>query len=253
MTLTKSARSLAFAMAIGVAGHAQAFDLNAMSDEERTAFRSEIRAYLLENPEVLMEAIDVLEQRQAEAQASNDVDLARANRDALFNDENSWQGGNPDGDIVMVEFIDYRCGYCRRAHPEVASLVESDGNIRIISKEFPILGEQSVLASQFAIATRIVGGDDAYKMVSDALMTMRADVTEDSLRRMGDAFGLDTDAILAEMDSDQVAGIINENRLLAQRLQISGTPTFVIEDQMLRGYVPLQGMQQIVESIRSEG
>lgn len=223
-----------------------------MTDAERTAFRAEVRAYLLQNPEVLMEAIGVLEARQAQAEVLRDDRLAELNADALLNDGASYVGGNLDGDVTIVEFIDYRCGFCRRAHPEVAELVASDGNIRIITKEFPILGEQSTLASQFAVATQIVAGDDAYKQVSDALFALRSDITPASLGSLASAFDLDGDAIFAEMDSDAVQAVLSANRALGERMQITGTPTFVFGNEMVRGYVPLDGMRQIVESQREE-
>lgn len=223
-----------------------------MSDGERDAFRAEVRAYLLENPEVLMEAIAVLENRQAEAEVNRDVNLAQVNANALQNDGFSYVGGNPDGDVTIVEFIDYRCGFCRRAHPEVAELVSSDGNIRIITKEFPILGEQSVMASQFAIATKIIAGDEAYKQVSDALIALRSDVTPASLGSLADAFDLDAEAIFAEMDSETVGEVLANNRALGDRMSITGTPTFVFGDQMVRGYVDLAQMRKIVEAERED-
>ena len=224
-----------------------------LTDAERTDFRAEVRAYLLENPEVLMEAIAVLESRQAEAETARDERLATLNADALVNDGFSYEGGNLDGDITIVEFIDYRCSFCRRAHPEVAELISSDGNIRIVTKEFPILGEQSVLASQFAVATKIVAGDAAYKQVSDALMNLRSDVTPASLSSLASAFDLDTDAIFAEMESPAVQQVLANNRALGERMQISGTPTFVFGDQMVRGYVDLTQMRAIVEAERADG
>ena len=224
-----------------------------LTDAERTDFRAEVRAYLLENPEVLMEAIAVLESRQAEAETTRDERLATLNADALVNDGFSYEGGNLDGDITIVEFIDYRCSFCRRAHPEVAELISSDGNIRIVTKEFPILGEQSVLASQFAVATKIDAGDAAYKQVSDALMNLRSDVTPASLSSLASAFDLDTDAIFAEMESPAVQQVLANNRALGERMQISGTPTFVFSDQMVRGYVDLTQMRAIVEAERADG
>lgn len=241
-----AAAALAWAAALPAA----ALDLDAMTDAERDAFRAEVRAYLLENPEVLMEAIGVLESREAEASAALDVELARANAEALFNDPASWSGGNPDGDLTLVEFIDYRCGFCKRAHPEVSELIETDGDIRIIRKEFPILGDQSLLASRFAVATLQIAGDDAYEQVSDSLMTMRSNVTDQALGTLGDTLGLPTEEIVAHMDSDAVTEVLRANQELAQRLQISGTPTFVLEDQMLRGYVPLDGLREIVSDVR---
>lgn len=241
-----------FALAL-MAGPAAALDHDAMTDDERAAFRAEVRAYLLEDPGVLMEAIAVLEQREAQAQAGSDRELARSKAAALFDDGHSWEGGNPDGDITLVEFLDYRCGFCKRAHPEVAELVEGDGNIRIIRKEFPILGEASVLASRFAIAVQQVAGADAYEAASDALMAMNSEITDASLRRLAGTLDLDTDAIMAAMDDETVTAVIEANHQLAQELQITGTPTFVMEDRMLRGYVPLAQMQEVAAEVREEG
>lgn len=246
----KFAPLAALAMTAALSLPAQALDLKDMSAAEREAFQAEIRAYLLENPEVIMEAVAVLEQRQAQEQAQADVDLVKANADALFTDDRSWTGGNPEGDITLVEFMDYRCGYCRRAFPEVETLVELDGNIRVIVKEFPILGEQSMLAARFAIATLQKAGDEAYKQVHDALMTFNGDITETALRRLGDGFGLEVETIIDHMDSDAVTDVIAANHALAQRMNITGTPSFVMGDQMLRGYVPLEAMQQIAADIR---
>ncbi|RVT85175.1 DsbA family protein [Rhodobacteraceae bacterium CCMM004] len=240
----------AFALALALPAAAPAMDLTAMTDAERQAFRDEVRAYLLDNPEVLMEAIGVLEQRQAEAQAQGDAALVAAHAEALFDDPTSWVGGNPDGDVTVVEFLDYRCGYCRRAHPEVAELLAQDGNIRLIVKEFPILGPQSEMASKFALAVREVGGDDAYKVVNDALMTLRADVTPEALRGLAEDQGLDADAIMAAMEGDDIARIIAQNRALGQALQINGTPSFVFGDQLIRGYLPLDAMQEVVAAVR---
>lgn len=225
-------------------------ELDAMTDEERTIFREEVRSYLLENPEVLQEAIAILRQREQDAQTVADRAMAGANEAALFYDDHSFVGGNPDGDIRIVEFLDYRCGFCKRAHPEVVALIEGDPNIRYVIKELPILGEQSVLASRFAIATQLIAGDDAYKDVHDTLMEFQGDVTTQSLNRLGETLGLDTAAITVAMDSDEVSDIIRQNRALAQRLQISGTPTFVFENQMVRGYVELAEMEQLVEELR---
>lgn len=231
---------------------AQALDLDSMSKAERETFRSEIRAYLLENPEVIMEAVAVLEQREAAAQQQSDVELVEQNREEIFNDGHSWVGGNLDGDVTLVEFIDYRCGYCKRAAPEIETLLEQDGNIRLVVKEFPILGEASVLASRFAIATLQIAGNDTYRDLHDALIAFNGDISEASLRRLSDGLGLETEAIFDHMDSPDVDQVIAENHQLAQKLQISGTPSFVMEDQMLRGFLPAEAMQQLAAQIRTQ-
>lgn len=231
---------------------AHALDLNAMTEAEKAEFGAQVREYLLENPEVIVEAINILEQRNAVAEAEADIQLVADNTDALFNDGYSWVGGNPDGDITLVEFMDYRCGYCRRAVPEVDALLAEDGNIRLVIKEFPILGDASVLSSRFAIATKQVAGDDAYKQVHDALLEFTGEPTDVTLRRISDGLGLDSDAIMAEMDSDAVSMEITQTRELAQRLRISGTPSFVLGTEMLRGFLPADQMKQIADGVRAE-
>lgn len=244
--------TLPFALVAGLmlTTPATAFDLTDMNAEERSAFRAEIRDYLLENPEIIMEAVAVLEQRQAQQQAADDQSIVENNAEALFDDPNSWVGGNPDGDVTIVEFIDYRCGYCRRAHDEVAQLLETDGNIRMILKEFPILGADSETSSRFAIATLQLAGDETYHAVSDALMKLKPSPEESVLRRLADSFDLDADAVFARMETDAVSEVIADNRALAQRMSINGTPTFVVEDQLVRGYMPLDGMIEIVDEVR---
>ncbi len=235
-----------------ITGPAQALDLNAMSDAEKEQFGQQVREYLLENPEVIIEAINILEQRNALAEAQADQELVAANADELFNDGYSWVGGNPDGDLTLVEFMDYRCGYCRRAVPQVAELLSEDGNIRLIIKEFPILGDASVMSSRFAIATKHVAGDDAYKQVHDALMEFGGEPTEVTLRRISDGLGLDSDAIIEAMNSDQVTDEINQTRELARRMNISGTPSFVLGTEMLRGFLTADQMIEIANVVRAE-
>lgn len=221
-----------------------------MTAEERAAFRAEVRAYLLENPEVLLEAMNELEMREQVAAAERDKQMLAAQSEAIFNDPASWVGGNPEGDITVVEFIDYRCGYCRKAWQEVDALVEQDGNIRFVLKEFPILGEQSVLSSRFAIAVLQLHGGEAYKTAHDALLSMRADASPEALARVAEEMGLDPQPILDRMNADEVTKVIEDNHRLAQTMEISGTPTFVVGGTMVRGYVPLEAMQQIVAEQR---
>ncbi len=234
-------------------GPVAAFDMSSMSDEERAALRAEIRAYLLENPEVIMEAVEILEARQAAQQANAEKEIIAQNTDAIFNDGFSWVGGNPDGDITLVEFMDYRCGFCRRAAPEVEKLLAADGNIRLVVKEFPILGDASVLMSRFAIATQQVAGADAYKDVHDVLMSFNGDVTEPRLRRVATDLDLDADAILAQMNAPEVTEVIARNRALAQQLNIAGTPSFLVGDEILRGFLPADEMEIVIDAVRGEG
>ena len=243
--------SAALILALGLCPAARATDLGAMTPNERDAFRAEVKAYLLENPEVLAEAIDVLNKRNAQAEARNDATLVQANKDAIFADPASWVGGNPDGDITVVEFTDYRCGYCRKAYDEVSELVKSDGNIRFVVKEYPILGDASVISARFAIAVRQLAGDDVYARAHDKLITLRGDPTPQTLGRLAADLGLDAEKVLARMDSPEVTAVIDANHALGETLRISGTPTFVVDGALVRGYVPLDSMREIVRQQRA--
>ncbi len=223
-----------------------------MTAEEREALHAEIRAYLVENPEVIVEALDILQAREEAASVERDALLVTSNSDAVFASPDDWVGGNPEGDITVVEFMDYRCGYCRKAHDEVKELVESDGNIRYVVKEFPILGEASLISSQFAVAVRLVHGDAAYKAAHDALIALRGEPTTEALTRLATDLGHDPAPIMAKMASDDVLKVLTANHALADKMEISGTPTFILKDIMLRGYVPLDGMQQIIADARAK-
>ena len=244
--------ALALVTALPSQAPAQDIDFDNLTEAERAALHAEIRAYLMENPEVIMEAVAVLEERQAAGQADADAALIRANADAIFDAPGDWVGGNPEGDITLVEFMDYKCGYCRRALDEVEGLLEDDGNIRFVLKEFPILGDESMTAARFALATREVAGDAAYKSVHDALMAYDGAMSRAGLTRLAASLGLDANAITAAMDSDAVTGVIAANHALGQRLRLRGTPAFIMDDRMLRGYVPQATLEQVAADIRAD-
>lgn len=237
---------------LSFAAPARATDIINMTDSERDVFQAEIRDYLLQNPEVIMEAVAILENREAEAETLGDTALVLRNSDAIFNDGVSYVGGNPEGDITIVEFSDYRCPYCKKARPEVAKLVASDGNIRLIYKEFPILGPDSATTAKFAAATLIVSGPENYLSVSQALMKLRGAPSVEALTHIADDIGLDTEAVMLKMQSPEVSKILQANRALGQKLKISGTPTFVIGTQMVRGYLPADTMREIVAQERAQ-
>lgn len=229
---------------------AQAFDMNAMTQEERSIFRQEVRAYLLENPQVLVEAMNVLEQQQQIAETRADDLMVQQNVQALHEDGISYVGGNPDGDITMVEFLDYRCGYCRKAHTEVSELLKSDGNIRLIVKEYPILGEDSTISSQVAVATLQTLGPDAYAKMHEELMAYNGPMNEKSVRMLAHRAGVNADSIIARMNGPEVADHIAQMHELGRKMQVSGTPTFVVGDTILRGYLPIASMRQVVAAER---
>ncbi len=223
-----------------------------MTDSEREAFRAEVRAYLLEEPEVLLDAMDVYRAKEETQAAQRDIEMLQVNADAIFNDPNSWSGGNPDGDVTVVEFMDYHCSFCQKAFPEVEKLVTTDGNIRFVLKELPVLGPESVRASQFALAVRQLYGDDAYKAAHDKLSFPRGKWSDENLARLATDLGHDPAAVTARMDAPEVMDVLKANHELATTLGIEGTPGFVINDTMVRGYVPVAGLRAIVAGQRAK-
>jgi protein-disulfide isomerase len=245
-------RSILAALALSAATvmPAGAFDISAMSEAEKAAFGDAVREFLMANPEVLIESINVLEERQQAQAAENDKLLVQTNAKDIFEDGYSWVGGNPEGDVTIVEFMDYRCTYCRKAYTEVEKLLEQDDNIRFVVKEFPILGEESELSGRFAVAVHQLAGDEAYKTIHDALIAFRGAVTLDSLSKLAESNGLDADAIVKRMNEEEVTAVLRANHQLAERMRISGTPAFVIGGELMRGYAPVDVMAKIVKDQR---
>ncbi len=231
---------------------AQAAGLENMTDAEREIFRAEVRAYLLDEPEVILDAIQVLEQREAQSEAQSDLNLVLANFEELTRDGYSWVGGNPDGAITIVEFSDYLCPFCKRAYPEIKILLENNDDVRFILKEFPILGPDSTLASEAAISVLINQGSEMYEAFHDSLMTNNGPMNIKVLSRLLKGVGGDVDLMLEHMDDEIVAQMIAKNQALASRMNISGTPSFLIGTEMLRGFAPASAMQNFVDRARSQ-
>ncbi len=211
-----------------------------------------IRNYLLSNPGVIVEAINVYEEQQKIAAAAADGDLVKANAEELFNDGFSMIRGNPDGDLTVVEFSDYNCGYCKRAHTEVEKFVEADGNVRLVIKELPILGEGSILAARAALASRAQKDGDLYPAFNDALMTHRGSHSEETVMSLAAQVGLDVDALSVDMQSDEVRDQINRTYALARTLKINGTPAFIIGNEVVRGYIPAERLADFAKAEREE-
>ena len=221
------------------------------TDAEREALHGEIRAYLLAHPELLQEMVGLLEQKQQAATAENDRGLVATNADEIFDDGFSWVGGNPEGSFTLVEFLDYQCGFCRRAQPDVTELLKSDGDIRLIVKEMPILGPGSELAARAAVATMVTEGAEKYAALHEKLMTIEGGITDVSLDQALGEVGLDPVAVRAAMQDPEVDRRLGATRDLAEKLAIAGTPTFVFDNQMVRGYLPLDAMRSLVGEVRA--
>ena len=159
-----------------------------LSDADRLSLRNEIREFLLSNPEIIIEAVQQLENKTTKNQKLSDASLVQSNYEELFNDKGSWIGGNPNGDITIIEFLDYRCGYCRKAHNTIQKLIRSDENIKLIIKEYPILGEQSTLAARLAISVLQQSGPLKYELLHKKLMTNNVSLDKQNIQKILENF-----------------------------------------------------------------
>ncbi|MES2143335.1 MAG: DsbA family protein [Pseudomonadota bacterium] len=204
---------------------------------------------LRENPELVLEALQALEARQAEAEAAAAAAVLTDQRAMLERDPNAPVQGNPDGDVTVVEFFDYNCPYCKRAMPEVAALLKDDGQVRLVLREWPILGEGSAFAARAALASRKQG---KYAEMHDALMGMRGKVEEQTVLRVAGEIGLDVDKLKADMQAPEVAEHIATSMRLAAALGFNGTPSFVVGNQLIPGFVETAQLAEAVTTARGK-
>mgnify|MGYP001825410141 CR=1 FL=1 len=222
--------------------HATIFD-----ERETKAIESVVTDYLIENPEIIMRALQVLQEREQEAEAEQARLAMAAYRDQMENDPASPVGGNPQGDVTIVEFFDYRCTYCKAVAPDVAKLLESDGNIRMVYKEWPILGPESEFASRAALAAHM---QDKYFEFHDVVMSQKQ-VNEASVISAAEELGIDIGRLRADMDAPEVKEQISATMSLANAIGINGTPAFAIGDQLARGAISLSQMRELVDQART--
>lgn len=222
------------------------------SDRQQTEIDAQIRAYILENPEVIVEAMQVLEERQKANAAEADAEKLAALDDEIMNDGYSFIGGNPDGDVTLVEFLDYRCPYCHKAHESVKALIAADGDVRLIVKEFPILGPESTFAARAAMAAKRQG-DELYAAFNDAMMSHKGDLTEATVNRLATEAGVDTARMSEDMEAPEIAENIRRTYALAQQLEINGTPGFIVGDEIVRGFLPYDALRELVKDARRSG
>jgi protein-disulfide isomerase len=210
-------------------------------------FEQRVRAYLLRNPEVILEALQLLEERQRAAEAENLKRVIAERSEEILNDPDAPVGGNPAGDVTLVEFFDYNCPYCRKVAPTVVELEEADPDLRLVYKEFPILGPGSQFAAQAALASRKQG---KYLPFHKALMQATEQVTEQSVLEIARTVGLDTEQLTADMQAPAIQEAIARNLRLANALGINGTPSFVIGQEIVPGAADLGTLQDVIARAR---
>ena len=222
---------------------------SSFSETETRAIEDIVRDYLLEHPEILVEAMQRLEEKERLAKIESQRAAITANLEPLGRDPSSPVLGNPDGDVTLVEFFDYRCPYCRKVTADLLEAVEKDGGIRLVFKEFPILGPDSVIAARAALAA---AQQDRYRDFHLALMTTPGQLDETTVLALAGDLGLDVDKLRKDMASEGVEQQIRDNHKLGQALQINGTPAFVVGKEIVPGAVPMQHLLELVRRERAK-
>jgi protein-disulfide isomerase len=241
---------LALAMACALAAvppraHAAA----QMTPSERTAIEGVIHDYLMNNPDVLVEAL-----RGAEDKLNHEADAKAARvlsdrRSEIFDDPATPVGGDPRGDVTIVEFFDYRCPYCKQVLPSLQTLLKEDPKLRFLYKEMPVLGPQSVTAAHAALAAQRQG---KYEAFHNAMMATKGQITDETVYKVAGSVGLDVDRLKQDMSAPEIGQSLKTNLALADALNIRGTPGFIVGKHIVPGAVDLDSLRNMIADARKE-
>jgi len=214
----------------------------------KQAVEQMIEQYIRAHPEVIEQALQALETKRQEEEKQR-VNAAIATRqNDLLHDPSSPVSGNPKADVTLIEFFDYRCGYCKRAAGAVTQLQKEDTRVRVVYKDFPILGEASELAAKAALASHTQGRHQAFH---ETLLATKNELTKDEILRIAGEVGLDAKRLETDMANPEWQTVIDRNRALAKDLGITGTPGFIVGTDLVPGVLDLNGLKELVARARN--
>jgi protein-disulfide isomerase len=243
---TMAAAAVLVACWIATPAHARSF-----TDEHRGEIERMIKDYLIAHPEVLQDAANELEKRQIAAEAKRQAVAMRQNQGALFNSPHQVTLGNPQGDVTMVEFFDYNCPYCKRALPEVLQLLQADPKLKLVLKEYPVLGQGSVEAAQVSVAARMQDKTGKkYLEFHQKLLGDRGPVDKARALAAAKEVGLDVDRIEKDLGSDEVRDTLKESLTLADAIGVDGTPSYIIGPDVVTGAQDFAALKEKVDAAR---
>ncbi|MFL6805191.1 MAG: DsbA family protein [Xanthobacteraceae bacterium] len=237
---------LAFGAALPAAG--QGF-----SDAQRGEIERIIRNYLMQNPEILQEVMTELEKKQQVVDAEKNKTAVKDNAQLLFSSSHQVTLGNLQGDVTLVEFFDYNCGYCKRALSDVRAMVKADPKLRVVLKDFPVLGPDSVEASRVALAVKNQLQGDKLFDYHVKVLESRGRVNGERAIAVAKEMGVDVARLQKDMDAADIRSALQENVSLGDKLGLSGTPAFIIGDEVVAGAVGLEPLRQVVAGVRRCG
>ena len=237
------------ALALGMAP--QAAPAQSFSDVQRTDIEKIVREYLIAHPEVLEEAMNELSKRQAAAEVEKHQATIAKNADAIFNSPRGVTLGNKDGDVTFVEFFDYNCGFCKRAMNDMMELMKGDTKLKVVLKEFPVLGQGSIEAAQVAVAVRMQ--DPTGKKYFDfhqKLLNGRGQADKARAMAAAKEIGLDMARLEKDLASPEVSATLTENLKMADALGMNGTPSYIIGKQVVIGAVGVDSLREKISNAR---
>lgn len=218
------------------------------SESQKKDIDQMIHDYIMKNPEVMMESVKKYQEDQEVKRQQDSIAVLKENSDFFYKNAALPQAGNAKGDITIVEFFDYNCGYCKHAFSTVQKLLESDKNLNFRFVEFPILSEQSNLAAKWALAANKQG---KYWEFHQKVITLSGPKSEEGLSKVAQEVGLDVEKLKKDANSDEIKNLLIKNHEMAQKLNISGTPAFIVGDQIFRGYIEDEQFKSLIETERA--
>jgi protein-disulfide isomerase len=247
MNIRFLAAALATMLAVGVvAAPASAQQNETLTDQAR--MEQIIHDYLMAHPEVILEAVDNYQKQQEKAATQKQAQALIDRRQELQHTPDDPVIGNPNGDVTIVEFFDYRCPYCKTVAPAFIELYEKDGKARFVLKEFPILGPDSEFAAKAALAAQKQG---KYRDLHLAMMAFKGKLTSDDVRLLATKVGIDVPKLEKDMQDPAIAEAISRNYALAEALGIKGTPAFIVGDELVPGAISVEEMQRRIAAVRN--
>ncbi|GAB5389191.1 MAG: DsbA family protein [Alphaproteobacteria bacterium] len=209
-----------------------------------------IRDYLMENPEIVMDAAAAYRVKQEQERAEAAKAALTSESAAIYEDPLSPAIGPDDADVTVVEFFDYNCGYCKRILPDMVKLTENDPKVRIIFKEMPILGPTSIDAAKAALAAQKQG---KYFEMHAALMENREGFAQERINQIASDLGLDVEQLQADMQSAEFTAYFDRVRELAGKLGVTGTPALIVGEEIAPGAIPYDRLKEMVATAREAG
>jgi len=215
---------------------------------QKDAIELIVRDYIRAHPEVVVEALDAYQAKKDEDERKAQATSLTSQADQIFRSPTSPVIGNPKGDVTLVEFFDYNCGYCKRSQPDLEKLLKQDTGLRVVLKEFPILGPASVTAARASLAAQ---KQDKYFDFHTKLMGFKGPLTDEVVYTVAGQVGLDLDKLKQDMNDPSVVAELRDNMELAQKLGVQGTPAFVINDQIIPGAVGFDALKSQIDKDRA--